>query len=230
MIGQARPADARRDAHARELRRPVSPGSGRMQPPTEPAPAATHGRTPRGDEDELYRRHHRDLAARRRPRRQRAARADRGRLPDRLDDHAPRPARPRPRSSAGCYVVATREAYRLCERERRDAHLETMLAHTESWDAVIADAFSIDDILEAREALAILAEPPRTPARRPHPPGRRLQLPRDRRDHRRAHVHQRQQAPRQGPRPRPTRAAQRHRPRAPAPRKGAKNRRAALHE
>jgi DNA-directed RNA polymerase specialized sigma24 family protein len=29
-----------------------------------------------------------------------------------------------------------------------------------SWDAVIADAFSIDDILEAREALAILGRLP----------------------------------------------------------------------
>ena len=29
-----------------------------------------------------------------------------------------------------------------------------------SWDAVIADAFSIDDILEAREALTILASLP----------------------------------------------------------------------
>ncbi len=54
------------------------------------------------------------------------------------------------------YVVATREAFRLCERERRHLHLETMLPQG-SWDAVIADAFSIDDILEAREALQILA-------------------------------------------------------------------------
>ncbi len=54
------------------------------------------------------------------------------------------------------YVVATREAFRLCERERRHLHLEAMLPEG-SWDAVIADAFSIDDILEAREALTILA-------------------------------------------------------------------------
>ena len=57
------------------------------------------------------------------------------------------------------YVVATREAFRLCERERRHVHLEAMLP-AGSWDAVIADAFSIDDILEAREALEILASLP----------------------------------------------------------------------
>ena len=55
--------------------------------------------------------------------------------------------------------MATREAFRLCEGERRPLHLETMLPDG-SWDAVIADAFSIDDILEAREALQILASVP----------------------------------------------------------------------
>jgi DNA-directed RNA polymerase specialized sigma24 family protein len=54
------------------------------------------------------------------------------------------------------YVVATREAFRLWERERRHIHLEAMFP-AGSWDAVIADSFSIDDILEAREALEILA-------------------------------------------------------------------------
>ena len=82
-----------------------------------------------------------------------------------------------------------------------------------SWDAVIADAFTIDDILEAREALTILASLPDAPARGPHPPGRRLQLPRDRPAHRRPHVHQRQQAHRQGSGPRAPRAP---RPTAPA--------------
>jgi DNA-directed RNA polymerase specialized sigma24 family protein len=54
------------------------------------------------------------------------------------------------------YVVATREALRLCQRDRRDLHLETMLPPG-SWDAAIADPSSMDDILEAREALEILA-------------------------------------------------------------------------
>lgn len=57
------------------------------------------------------------------------------------------------------YVVATREAFRMCERDRRHIHLETMLP-AGSWDAVIAGACSIDDILEAREALEILASLP----------------------------------------------------------------------
>jgi len=62
------------------------------------------------------------------------------------------------RTSIFCwlYVVATREAFRLRERDRRHLHLETMLP-AGAWDAVIADARSIDDILEAREALEILA-------------------------------------------------------------------------
>jgi DNA-directed RNA polymerase specialized sigma24 family protein len=123
-----------------------------MQPPTEPAPP-----TPRGDEDELYRRHHHEL--------QRAvARAV----------HAPREliedacqnawtillrAQPERGSIFGwLYVVATREAFRLCERDRRHLHLEAMLQG--SWHAVIADTVSIDDVLEAREALEILASLP----------------------------------------------------------------------
>jgi DNA-directed RNA polymerase specialized sigma24 family protein len=56
------------------------------------------------------------------------------------------------------YVVATREAFRLSERDRRHLHLDGMLPGT--WDAVIADAFSIYAILEAREALEILAALP----------------------------------------------------------------------
>jgi Sigma-70 region 2 len=64
MIGQARPEGTRRDTPPREQRRrPVSPGSGLMQRPTEPtaATAPPQRPTPRGDEGELYRRHHRDL-------------------------------------------------------------------------------------------------------------------------------------------------------------------------
>ena len=76
-------------------------------------------------------------------------------MPERVDDPSARAARP----CLDLYVVATREAFRLCERERRHIHLETMLPDG-SWDAVIADAFSIDDIVEAREALQILARLP----------------------------------------------------------------------
>ena len=70
-----------------------------MQPPTEPT---AH------DAGRAARRRGRALPPppprpppRRRPRRQRPARAHRGRLPERLGDPAPSPARPRRRSSAG---------------------------------------------------------------------------------------------------------------------------------
>jgi RNA polymerase sigma factor (sigma-70 family) len=130
-----------------------------MQPPTEPTPAAQEQRTaPRGDEDDLYRRHQRDL--------QRAV-AHAVNAPRELIEDACQNAwiimlraQPDRISLFGwLYVVAIREAYRLCERERRHVHLETVVP-TGSWDAVIADAVSIDDILEAREALEVLASLP----------------------------------------------------------------------
>jgi DNA-directed RNA polymerase specialized sigma24 family protein len=128
-----------------------------MQPPP-----TNHSRPPsttlRGDEDALYHRHHSDL--------QRAV-AHAVHAPRELIEDACQTAcatlvrtQPDRRSTFGwLYVVATREAFRLCERERRHLHLETMLPEG-SWDDVIADAFSIDDILEARKALAILATLP----------------------------------------------------------------------
>ena len=128
-----------------------------MQPPTEPTPAAAR-QTPRSDHGELYRRHHRDLH-------RAVARAINA--PHELIEDACQNAwaimlraQPDPGSILGwLYVVATREAFRLCERDRRDSSLEAMLP-SGSWDAVIADAFSIDDILEAREALEVLASLP----------------------------------------------------------------------
>lgn len=125
-----------------------------MQPPTKPTHAAPRPHL-RGDEDELYRQHHHDL---------RRAVAHAVNAPRELIEDACQNAwtimlrtQPDRTSIFGwLYVVASREAFRLCERERRNLHLETMLPDG-SWDAVIADAFSIDDILEAREALTILA-------------------------------------------------------------------------
>jgi DNA-directed RNA polymerase specialized sigma24 family protein len=125
-----------------------------MQPPTEPTQAAARLRL-RGDEDELYRRYHHNL---------RRAVAHAVDAPRELIEDACQTAwtimlRAQPdRTSifAWLYVVATREARRLCECERRLLHFEAMLPQG-SWDAVSADVFSIDDIVEAREALAILA-------------------------------------------------------------------------
>ena len=122
-----------------------------MQPRPEPSPA-------RGDEDALYRRHHRDLERAV----ARTVHAPRELIEDACQNARTIMLRAQPDRSSifgWLYVVATREAFRLCERERRHRHLDAMLPNG-SWDAVIADAFSIDDILEAREALAILASLP----------------------------------------------------------------------
>jgi RNA polymerase sigma factor (sigma-70 family) len=125
-----------------------------MQPPTEPTPAAPPSR---GDEEDLYRRHHRDLQH---------AVAHAVTAPRELIEDACQNAwaimlraQPDRRSIFGwLYVVATREAFRLCQRDRRHLHLEAMPPGT--WDAVTADPTSIDDTLEAREALEILASLP----------------------------------------------------------------------
>jgi DNA-directed RNA polymerase specialized sigma24 family protein len=127
-----------------------------MQPRTEPTPAVRRVRSsPYGDEDQLYRRHHRDLHR---------AVAHAVDAPRELIEDACQNAwaillRAQPARTlifGWLYVVATREAFRLCERERRHNHLEAMFP-AGTWDAVIADVSSLDDVLEAREALDILA-------------------------------------------------------------------------
>jgi hypothetical protein len=55
-------------------------------------------------------------------------------------------------------VVAIHEAYRLCDAHR-DARLEA-LAHSEGWDSVIAGHVTLDDTIEARRALRLLADLP----------------------------------------------------------------------
>jgi DNA-directed RNA polymerase specialized sigma24 family protein len=180
-----------------------------MQPRTESTPAVRRDRSsPCGDEGELYRRHHRDLHR---------AVAHTVNAPRELIEDACQSAwaillraQPERTSIFGwLYVVATREALRLCERERRHNHLEAMFP-AGTWDPVVVDAFSIDDILEVHEALEVIASLPA----------------RQRADltllvagfsyleiagaDRRAHVHQRQQAHRKGPRPRPPRATPRN--------------------
>ncbi len=130
-----------------------------MQPPTEPTPAQQQLRpAPRGDEGELYRHHHRDLQRAV----ARAVNAPRELIEDACQNAWAIMLRAEPDRVSifgWLYVVATREAFRLCERDRRHMHLDAMLPDG-SWDAVIADTFSIDDILEAREALEILARLP----------------------------------------------------------------------
>ncbi len=130
-----------------------------MQPPTEATPAtADERRSPRGDEGELYIRHHRGLhraVAH-------AVHAPRELIEDACQNAWAIMLRAQPERSSifgWLYVVATREAVRLCERERRHIHLEAAFPAGSS-EAVLADTFSIESILEAREALEILARLP----------------------------------------------------------------------
>jgi RNA polymerase sigma factor (sigma-70 family) len=114
---------------------------------------------PRGDEDELYRRHHRNL--------QRAV-AHAVNAPRELIEDACQTAwavllRSQPERGkvfAWLRVVAIHEAYRL-SRTHRASHLED-LCDGDGWDAVIAGQSTLDDAIEARRALERLAElPPR---------------------------------------------------------------------
>jgi DNA-directed RNA polymerase specialized sigma24 family protein len=117
-----------------------------MQPPTQRTSAAERRPALRGDEEALYRQHHRGLYR---------AVAHAVHAPAALIEDACQVAwtillrvQPDRRSIFGwLYVVATREAFRLCARERRHLHPDTMRP-AGSRDAVIADVFSIDDILE----------------------------------------------------------------------------------
>jgi RNA polymerase sigma factor (sigma-70 family) len=111
----------------------------------------------RGDEDHLYRRHHRNL--------QRAV-ARVVNAPRELIEDACQSAwtillRRQPDRTtifAWLRVVAIHEAYRLCAAEG-GAHLED-LDHGQGWDAVIAGRDTIDDAIEARRALRSLAALP----------------------------------------------------------------------
>jgi DNA-directed RNA polymerase specialized sigma24 family protein len=133
-----------------------------MQPPTEPTPAAPL--PPRGDEAELYRRHHRDLNR---------AVAHVVKAPRELVEDACQTAwaillRTQPDRYAifaWLRVVAIQEAYRLSAIERRDARLERLRPEDGDWHDVIADPHSLDDAIHALEALrapALLPERQRT--------------------------------------------------------------------
>jgi hypothetical protein len=125
-----------------------------MQPPTNtPRPK------PRGDEDELYRRHHaalhRAVA--------RAVYAPRDLIEDACQTAWAILLRRQPRRDAvfaWLRVVAIREAYRLSAIERRDARLERLCPPDGSWHEVIADPRPVDDAIEALEALRALAALP----------------------------------------------------------------------
>jgi DNA-directed RNA polymerase specialized sigma24 family protein len=125
-----------------------------MQPPTEPTPAG-----PRGDEDELYRRHHRNLHR---------AVAHVVRAPRELIEDACQTAwaillRAQPDRYAvfaWLLAVAIHEAYRMSAIDRRDARLERLRPEDGDWHDVTADPRSLEDAVEAIEALRVVASLP----------------------------------------------------------------------
>jgi len=132
-----------------------------MQPPTDtqrPQSTATAPAPLRGDEGELYRRYQRRLV--------RVV----GRIvkaSDELIEDACQAAwalllRHQPERSAifaWLRVVALREAYRLCRAEQGAAYLEDLGA-ADGWEAVIAGGPALDDVVEVRQALKLLAALP----------------------------------------------------------------------
>jgi DNA-directed RNA polymerase specialized sigma24 family protein len=125
-----------------------------MQPPTD-----TIRPRPQGDEDALYRAHHRQLHR---------AVAHTVRAPRELIEDACQTAwtmllRSQPDRYAifgWLRVVATYEAYRLSAIERRDARLERLRLDDVDWHDVVADPRSLDDAIDALEALRVVASLP----------------------------------------------------------------------
>jgi hypothetical protein len=128
-----------------------------MQPPTEPTPTAPPA--PRGDEDRLYRQHHRDLHR---------AVAHAVRAPRELIEDACQTAwatllRTQPDRYAifaWLRVVAIHEAYRLAAIDRRARHLERLNLDEHDWQEQIADPRTLDEAVTALEALRTLASLP----------------------------------------------------------------------
>jgi DNA-directed RNA polymerase specialized sigma24 family protein len=129
-----------------------------MQPPTEPHRMAAAPPTV-GDEDELYRCHHRELHS---------AVAHIVRAPRELIEDACQTAWAILMSSqpdryaifAWLRAVAVHEAYRLSAIDRRDARLERLRPEDGDWHNVTADPRSLADAIEALEALRVLASLP----------------------------------------------------------------------
>jgi hypothetical protein len=118
-----------------------------MQPPTD-----TPHPTPRGDEDKLYRRHHRELHRAV----SRAVQAPRELIEDACQTAWAILLRRQPERDAvfaWLRVVAVHEAYRLSAIDRRDARLERLRLEDGDWQEVIADLRSLDDAVESLEAL-----------------------------------------------------------------------------
>jgi DNA-directed RNA polymerase specialized sigma24 family protein len=130
-----------------------------MQPPTERPTITPARRGPQGDEDELYRRHHREL--------QRVVacvvRAPRELIEDACQTACVKLLRHQPerRTVFGWLkTVAIHEAYRLSRLSRRDDRLELLESGGLDWGDTIADSRTLDDAVETLEALRTLASLP----------------------------------------------------------------------
>ena len=167
-----------------------------MQPHTDRPTTSTAPQ--RGDEDELYQRHHQALLIAVVARRSTAARAaDRGRLPDRLDDPLAPPTRPRlrlrlalrRRDPRGVPALGHRATRRAARGPRQDG----------DWapSSPAADRRRPLEALEALRALAALPERQRLDLALRSP----ATATGDRRHDRRPDPHQRQQVAGEGARP-----------------------------
>jgi DNA-directed RNA polymerase specialized sigma24 family protein len=128
-----------------------------MQPPTEPTPTGQPAL--RGDEDRLYRQHHRELHR---------AVAHAVRAPRELIEDACQTAwvnllRTQPDRYAifaWLRIVAIHEAYRLAAIDRRARHLERLNIDEHDSQELIADTRTLDEAVAALEALRTLASLP----------------------------------------------------------------------
>src|SRR6266536_6353051 len=126
-----------------------------MQPPTN----TRRVEVVRGDEEALYRRHHRDLERTV----AHAVRAPRELIEDACQTAWATLLRTQPDRYAifaWLRVVAIHEAYRLAAIERRARHLERLNIDDHDWQELIADPRTLDEALAALEALRTLASLP----------------------------------------------------------------------
>jgi hypothetical protein len=128
-----------------------------MQPPTDRTPIAPP--VLRGDEDRLYRQHHRELhraVAR-------IVRAPRELVEDACQTAWASLLRTQPDRYAifaWLRVVAVHEAYRLAAIDRGAQHLERLNVDEHDWQELIADPRTLDEAVNALEALRTLASLP----------------------------------------------------------------------